>query len=141
MTLTTRVRIADPINPERVFRVALDQLVGRCAHVETRTMEHGGWRGRMVVETVPGQGLSAWLSVRWDQDSPLSKDEDGEPDGCVEVVWDTGYDYDGPEGGCEALHRDLSGRLGAWLDGLGVGWHGYDEHTGRWYVRSACPQI
>lgn len=182
MTLSTNFRILSPItDPEYLFHFA-QELLGRPASGQEWHKEVE--RGELVYSTVPGQGLDAWLIMHVGMDGPIQDDpcsavEDGEdcseddpcyacrkPVASVEFDFDTGYAYQGPEGGCADLHaryivalRDLCVSKGwewAWMDEFRGEWHvntfegmddflGYNSHNRNgdrfWYEAEVLPRI
>jgi hypothetical protein len=135
MTLNTRVYIADRIDYREVF-AKCDRLIGADEGVKFTDEPGSIWNN-------PGQGLCALLDVTHGNGSPLRAepepcDEYCEPDcdgihqpACwLDVSFDTGYSYSGPEGGCGDLHARLVAELGRWLDGRGIRWSWQNEFTG-----------
>lgn len=140
MTLDTRVRIVDPLPPEDVFAFARSLIGATDEHKHNR--REGCYLGITSLIMEPGQGLSAWLMVDWHPDGPFPREDDepDAPDACIEVSFDTGYGYSDDQGrGCSALHRELTAKLGEWLDDRRADWWAYDEFAGEWHHRTPCP--
>lgn len=128
MTLDTRVRIHDPLDPRDVFAHAR-LLIGADAS------KRSDWSGN-ALRMLPGQGLPGLLYVYHGPDGgPLRSD--GEPDapaGFVEASLDTAYGYRASNGAtCGDLHAWFVTRLGEWLDERGVKWSWYDESADEWH--------
>lgn len=134
MTLCTHVFVCDQVEPMRAFDKCRD-LLG--ATLETETTLRVGEEGWTVGNRV-NQGLSALLYVSFRPDGPLrpSADEDYGPACWLDLSFDTGYAYAGPEGeDCGRLHARLVAELGSWLDGQGIAWQWKNEFTGEVFDR------
>lgn len=142
MTMTTVVVVVDPVNPHLLMAETVRLL---------------GWEGRAdfvapalvdnvhSIETVQGQGLPAWVRVRYGKDGPLGlqgSEVDQIPPWsdrhCARVVLDTGYGYRAANGaGCGDLHAFLVSELGAWLEDRGVKWGWIEEGESGLIVHSS----
>lgn len=146
MTLSTYVYLQDPVPVDEVFEFCLELLGRPPLSPPVRTKDEVWYpkddpdvRCRM---TEPGQGLPAWLMVKYREDGPLraepepSPNEYGEevdypePAHWVEVNFDTSYSYSDEYGGCSTLHARLIVKLGQWLKDRGVKWSWSNEYTG-----------
>lgn len=136
MTLDTRVYLHDRADYREVF-IKCNQLIGADEGTAFEDKPGNIWNK-------PGQGLCALLDVYHGDGAPLVKPGehdrycDGEADDCLEpcgvprwleVSFDTGYSYEGPDGGCGDLHARLVAELGHWLDGKGIAWSWCNEFT------------
>lgn len=110
MTLDTRVRALDPVDPWETFQWCRGLLGATDSH----EWEHE--RGSYC--NTPGQGLPAWLTVTYDP---------------VEVSFDTGYAFDVNGARCTDLHAYLVDALGRWFETKNVGFSWYDELEGEWH--------
>jgi hypothetical protein len=169
MTLDTRVYVLNPINQREVF-LKCCQLLGvteqhrcedkqdACWNADTKEWEvqpGNSW----IAQTVPDQGLPAWLMLHYRPDAPYRTaaeaaahdddicnlpgtewydEDDGPCDGSwhwpacwLEISFDTAYSYrDGQGRGCGDFHASLVAELGQWLDERGVAWKWKNEFTG-----------
>lgn len=135
MTLTTEVRILDPIHPDRVW-VEAKRIVGAGENPTYRwsDSERDGVHTRFADLE---QGLPALMWMRWHGDGPLPLwDEDMGPVALVSLHFDTPYSYEVAGENCSMLHRRLTGAVQDWLDEQNIGWAAHDEFTGEWH---ACP--
>jgi hypothetical protein len=141
MTLSTRVRITDPV-PVADLRLHLTRLLGgdestRWKHREPSSDPLGYANPRYANE--PDQGLTAWLFVHYGADGPLLPEDPEDPapePACVEVIFDTTYGYRGPRGGgCGDLHAWLIEEIADYLVRLGRrgGLHWQYEYDGSWH--------
>jgi hypothetical protein len=152
VTLATQVNIQEPINYQIAFLKARE-IIGIPAEHPFSTHEGAlGWAGGEWVRSVPG-GFRSALDVSHNHGAPLVPDcspggwcddpceyHGSEPLAYVSVRLDTAYGYHGPSGEtCSDLHREITAKLGAWLDEQGVNWWAQDEYTGEWYERTPCP--
>jgi hypothetical protein len=155
MTLNTLVYAMDRVRPLDVFAKCSD-LIGAPAATRFTNEPEPTWRdGERTIEpgspwllsNSPGQGLCAWMDVRYLPDEPLRTPDQAaecdtycDPD-CSEaehdpacwlwVSFDTSYSCRDDEGrGCGDLHASLVADLGNWLDGRGVRWRWRNEFSG-----------
>lgn len=168
MTLNTRIYVLDQIRHRDAF-TKLAQLLGVTEETRIEDRQDPSWRlGERIVEpgnpwtieTVPGQGLPAWLMVHYRPDAPYRSeaeaaehDEDicnlpdrewydadeGPCDGSdhapacwLEISLDTGYGYRGEnDEGCGDLHAKLIAQFGSWLREHNIRWKWLNEFTGK----------
>jgi hypothetical protein len=191
MTLHTRMAVLEPVPVKELFDWINAELLGapdaKYKHEEltdfdselfkaTQTGEKDErgvligerrWipNGKWEYSNDPGQGLGAWMWVKYRPDGPLhpkplyydsdydetdepvywaSDEEDeqeptlhlSEPAMALEINFDTAYGYGRGEGyGCGDLHAAMIVRIGEWLDARGVGWLWYNEFYGTWHER------
>lgn len=139
MTLTTHLRVVDPLVPADVFTYCRNLIGAYDGEVAYRHDTNHGWSR---YRNLPGQGMPAILTVAYCDDGPLP-DFAGTPfeapAGAIEVMFDTGYGYRDEYGECDDLHRRLTTQLGQWLDDQGTDWWCQDEYDGAWHRRTPCP--
>jgi hypothetical protein len=150
MTLATSVHITSPINPELVFLKAR-QIIGIPAEHPFKILEDSGlgWDNGIWIASTPG-GFRSALDVSHNNGELLKADCDewcekpceyhrDLPLAYVDVRLDTTYGYGEDGMSCSDVHREITAKLGAWLDEQGIGWWAQDEFTGIWYERTPCP--
>jgi len=139
MTLSTHIRLVDPVPPERVFQFC-QSLLG---DPEMMLWEHedGYMPGCKMYHNRVGQGYASMLFVEYHPDGPLPRYEDlerwpDEPDTspsgcCIDIFLDTTYGYTGPHGGgCADLHAWIITQVVAQFPGA-FWWK--NENTGEWF--------
>lgn len=150
MTLATNMYVHDEVDVHALFHELRRLLGATDEHPFTDEpsklgpdRDGGGW----TIGNRCGIGLPAWSMIHYRPGEPLRKTADEctdycwtDPDGEDEhhhppamwcQVWmDTAYSYNGPEGGCGALHARLVFELGQWLDERGVTWSWVHEYDG-----------
>lgn len=137
MTLSTHIRLEDPVPVEALFHFC-QSLLGdpaeqACSHLEPQRW----WPRNPAYQNDPQQGLDAWLTVQYGADGPLRHDDDPEiaapPLAVIDIDFDTTYSYDGPNGaGCGDLHAWFVTEIVAWLAGRSR-YHWQLEYTGEWF--------
>lgn len=147
MTLSTHVFIQAQTDPLAVFAKCNELLAaGDGIRFEDEQSKYRP-EGVRTRRNLAGQGLNALLYMHYGTDAPIRADgdscsEDCEPDEdyhhhdpmhWIDVDFDTGYSYTGPEGGCGALHARLVFELGTWLDDQGIPWCWENEFDGAIY--------
>ncbi|MBF6187599.1 hypothetical protein [Nocardia farcinica] len=155
MTLNTRVAIIQKIDPKAAFQLALSAIctaAGEEHRIETAKVnepEDYARDGILRIGTVIGQGLPGIVECDYRTDGPLyaedyyGDDEDYEPGdtrwlaspACwLEIGWDTGYGYSGPNGmSCSDLHSVAITLVHKALAELGVEMRWYNEYDGKWH--------
>jgi len=140
MTLSTHIRIVDPLSPETVFEFC-QSLLGDPTTMKW-THEEGYSPGTMMYANKGGQGFAAWLSVTYHPDGPLPRDDgDDEPDdrplACIDIDLDTTYGYQAKNGaGCGDLHAWLITQVVDWLGdnrARTIKYFWQNEFTGEWF--------
>lgn len=164
MTLDTKLRIFEKVDPEQVWPLAtsLARPPDWSGPDPTPDIKRNGqW-----IETwnPAGIGFNAWVimyvntgpepgwrhpptSDEWEKwhNNPEYPDDTqswddyvaGHGPPCwVELSWDTAYSYRDKLGGCGDLHRRITAAVGEWLDGQGIDWSAMNEYTGKW---EKCP--
>lgn len=163
MTLDTRLRIFEKVDPEQLWPLA-SGLAKPIDWEGSEPVPEIKSDGEWVTTLNPcGVGYNAWVFMyvntgaemswhypptredwqRWHQNG----DEDdmtwdqyvaGYGPACwVELSWDTAYGYWDTLGrGCSDLHRDITEAVGKWLDDQGIDWMAQNEFTGEW---AKCP--
>lgn len=143
MTLDTSVYIHGDVDRHEVFAFC-QSLLGP---VDGQRAKDTDWHSETVrmLMNEGGQGLPAWLMVRYDVAGPLRTDGDACSEDCdeaddyhhhlpahlIEVSFDTAYGYRDEQGrGCGDLHACYVAALGGWLDGRGIAWSWHNEFTG-----------
>ena len=154
MTLSTYLYVHDPIDPKDFFD-GVRWLVGEL------TPDHPGFAHQVIEETdtwqtgvrkwhtIPGQGLAAWVTVRYVPDGWLYPEGEpcdkwcGEPcelghapKSYLLLDMDTTYGYRSELGGCGHLHAYIIERVGTILDEMGIGYYWVNEYTGVGYTGS-----
>jgi hypothetical protein len=135
MTLSTKIYVQDKVSI-RAAHAKMNELAGIPETAKVREDPDG-----LVNEA--GQGFSAWVITYGDpqEEKPYiaagavavaDEDSSYEPDPpCwISVSIDTGYGYQGPEGGCSDLHARLVAQFGQWLSQGDVPWCWRNEYTG-----------
>lgn len=140
MTLCTKLRILTPTNPETVWRAAMAGLGATDPITEEWTGASfvncppaKNWQGIHSRMTVPGQGLDAWVILRWGTDGPCHPyPDDGGPAYALAISFDTAYSGTSQRGEtCDELHARLIGTvLDALPDWIDYAWQ--NEYTGTW---------
>lgn len=156
MTLSTSLHIGAPMDYRLVFLKAREAIGIPAEHPFTVHPDEGlGWADGDWVRSHP-DGFRSALDVSHNHGKPLTVDcdkwcDDKGADGLcdyhrsvpvayIDVRLDTTYGYRGPNGeGCSDVHREVTEKLGAWLDEMGVPWACQDEFTGEWHERTPCP--
>ena len=150
MTLSTSIRIADPVNPELVFLKAREIIGIPAEHPFTIGDKGLGWDNGVWIASRP-DGFRSALDVSHAHGDLLIDECDEycdtpcdhhakQPPAYVDVRLDTTYGFRGPNGEtCGDVHREVCARLGAWLDEQGLDWWAMDEYTGEWHHRTPCP--
>jgi len=116
MTLSTHIRLVDPLPPERVFQFC-QTLLGDPDTMLWEHKESYAGQGTMMYANRSGQGYAAMLWVAYHPDGPLPKEddpdyEDNRPTACIDIMFDTTYGYTGPHSsGCADLHAWLIIRI------------------------------
>jgi hypothetical protein len=134
MTLSTYVRVIDPIAARPVFDFCRDML----GCTDANPWEATTWGDGKALMNKIGQGLPSMLIVEYGPDGPLPASDDphfGPPtQAALSVNFDTAYGYKTATGaGCADLHAWLVRELGAWLDRRGHKWMWQNEFTGEWF--------
>jgi hypothetical protein len=139
MTLTSRVRVREPLSPRQVHEWATALVAqGRTP----RPTEPRDYDGMLCLWNEP-QDFLARIITYWHPDGPLPVEDPDDPDGrmwgiapagCVGVAIDTPYSYRADNGaGCDDLHAWIIAELGKRIDAAGSDWCWYYEHDGDWY--------
>lgn len=145
VTRETKIAITSPdVAPADAFEKMLGLLMG--TKVFPVQVDRGNHiPGLYYIQTRPGHGLPAWLTVNFGGDMPLPEDHDVEggmcvaasedacrahaPERYVEISVDTGLGYQAPNGaGAGDLHAWLVREFGHWLDEQGADWEWAEEH-------------
>lgn len=150
MTLSTHVYLLTEADPADVFMKCRDLLGATDAHTwkdEQSFYSSAKGSDERVMANNCGQGLSAWLLIRYSPSGMVKPtsghDEDCEDDCAgtwhdpahwVDIDFDTAYSYGDRFGGCGALHARLLFDLGGWLDERGIRWAWRNEFTGDVHV-------
>jgi hypothetical protein len=144
MTLSTHVYLLTEADPRDVFFECRRLLGATDAHRwEDKPSFYGEPKGdERVIMNGGGQGLPAWLIIRYSPNGPLLSESEGhdecdddctfehDPAHWVNIDFDTAYSYKDSYGGCGALHARLLFDLGQWLDDRGIDWSWRNEFTG-----------
>lgn len=149
MTLSTHVYLLTEADPADVFMECRRLLGATDAHTwEDKPSFYSTNPGdERVIMNAGGQGLPAWLIVRYRPDAML-RDHNGCDEDCdedctgvwhdpphwINIDFDTAYSYKDAHGGCGALHARLLFDLGGWLDERGILWAWRNEFTGDVHV-------
>jgi hypothetical protein len=139
MTLTTSIVIHEPLPVRRVFDHCRE-LIG--ANNDRYEFEHRTLPGRYDIfgpfnpsyRARLDQGYPALLWVDYGPDGPLRcEEDDDQPEGFIQVSFDTAYSYRVNGVSCSDLHAWLIRELGDWLKEAGATWTWHNEFTGEWF--------
>ena len=140
MTLRTELRILTPMNPETIWATAIegtDPIIEEwdgCAFKNVAMLDGDAerWQGVRTRMTIPGQGLDAWVIIRWGLDGPYRGYDDGGPDCAISISWDTAYGGESRRGetATEYHARMINEVLDALPDTVRYAWE--NEYTGEW---------
>jgi hypothetical protein len=153
MTMTTRIRVLNPVDVHEFFRYGQSLLAER--DEEKRPVEQqvftdieSAWnKGAWRIANQLGQNLPGIWDVDYrpgaalnDEDEPHNDDCDEDCSGnyhdktCfLEASIDTSYSYSDEYGGVGELHAWFVAQLVNWLSERSVGWEFYNESRGQWY--------
>lgn len=137
MTLTSKIAVRDPVNPESLHAFATALLNPDRRPVRLTNERKRAYR---TIANEPGQGLAARLFTHYGEDGPLPPRDDpghwawpAEP-ACVLLSFDTPYSYRENGATCNDLHAWIISEVGAYLDELGArNWTWLHEYDGDWY--------
>lgn len=138
MSLTTLVYITDPCNEQLVF-LKCREIIGIPAEHVFEVRPEDCYANGERIHSEPG-GFASALDVTHDHGEPITRlpGEVGlngpEPTACVIVRLDTTYGYADKGPGCDAVHDEIIGRLGEWLNEHD--WWAQNEYTQEWFHRS-----
>lgn len=152
MTLSTDIYITGKMDPKDLFDLVIKVITavdGVPFNIENLSVEteskgdpfYGGInRDTSMIMSSPGQGLPAWVMIRWDPDGYTSEHIDPvDDDECDPYITpghdyhldlDTAYGYNMIDGGCSNLHAVSIAVLGVLLpEGVNItSWR--NEYTG-----------
>lgn len=148
MTLDTRFVINAPTDPREVFDFC-NSLIGATEATQWSHDEAGKWKWQHnhAYRNHAGQGLCALMDVEYgvnggklredkydDEGIEITGVGEHEPEGYVEVSFDTAYGYRGPGGlTCGELHAGLVAHLGRWCEERAYPHSWQNEFSGEWF--------
>lgn len=155
MTMTTRIRVFDPVDPHEFFRFGQSVLAQRDTkkrpveeQIFTDKQSEWEWdKGCWTIANRLGQDLPGIWDVDYRPGAPLFTEDVGHDDDCDEdcsgnyhdkACWltasiDTTYSYRDEHGGCGNLHAWFIAQLINWCNERSAKWEWYDESGGEWY--------
>jgi len=145
MTLSTNIRVVQKTDPAELHAWINKNLL----KAPNAKFTEGGDPDAGSLNNDPGQGYSAWLSMRWDSNGiPTARETypedydatstyglDEPKNAFLNINFDTAYGYHGDLGeGCTELHsRFVIDLAKEYFEPRGLDFYWQDEYSGKWY--------